>query len=151
MAPPLAPARSGTYDYPVLSTRQEVFMRARAFAVFSTLLLAGLLACGGGSDSSGPVCCGPKGAVTVGPGVQFTSRHNNSNNPAVDTIAVGDTITWTWQGSLPHSVRSTGSPSFTSSGTQTTGEYKVKFTAAGTYTYDCAVHGASMTGRVVVQ
>ena len=93
-------------------------------------------------------------AVTVGD-IFFTSGHNGSSNPAVDTVAAGGTVTWTWGGSesLPHSVQSTGSPSFTSSAIQTgSGKtYQFTFTAPGTYQYDCAVHGQMMTGTIVVQ
>jgi len=32
------------------------------------------------------------------------SSYNGTMNPAVDTIPVGGTVTWTWTGSLPHSV-----------------------------------------------
>jgi plastocyanin len=81
----------------------------------------------------------------------FTSVHNNSSNPAVDTIAAGGTVTWTWHGAIGHSVESTGMPSFTSSAIQITGTYQMTFVTAGTYTYDCAVHGAAMTGRIVVR
>jgi plastocyanin len=53
---------------------------------------------------------------------------------------------------LPHSVQSTGSPSFTSSGILTGpgSTYQFTFTAPGTYQYDCAVHGTMMTGTIVV-
>jgi plastocyanin len=81
----------------------------------------------------------------------FKSSRNNSQNPAVDTIAVGGTVTWTWVGAASHSVQSLGSPSFTSSTIKTSGTYAFTFNTAGTYTYDCAVHGASMTGIVIVQ
>src|SRR5437016_3861350 len=56
-------------------------------------------------------------AVTLGD-IFFKSVLNGSSNPAVDTVAVGGTVTWTWATTeaLPHSVQSTGSPSFTSSG-----------------------------------
>lgn len=81
----------------------------------------------------------------------FKSGHNNTQNPAVDTVGVGGTVTWTWAGANPHSVESTGSPSFTSSTVKTSGTYAFTFNAAGTYTYDCAVHGAAMTGTVVVR
>jgi plastocyanin len=92
------------------------------------------------------------GAVTVGAGIQFLSSHNGSRNPAVDTISVDGTVTWTWTGSLPHSVESMGSSSFTSSDIKTgSGSYAVKFTAPGTYQYECAVHGSAMTGTIVVQ
>ena len=91
-------------------------------------------------------------AVTVGAGIVFTSVRNGSQNPAVDTIAAGGTVTWTWaSGSIGHSVRSSGSPSFTSSAVMTTGSYPVMFTTAGTYRYDCAVHGSGMTGTIVVR
>jgi len=70
----------------------------------------------------------------------------------VDTIPVGGTVTWTWTGSLPHGVQSTGSTSFTSSGIKTgTGTHVVTFTAPGTYQYDCAVHGTAMRGTIVVR
>ncbi|HVO35303.1 MAG TPA: Ig-like domain-containing protein, partial [Gemmatimonadales bacterium] len=81
----------------------------------------------------------------------FKSGANGSQNPAVDTIAVGGTVTWTWGGAVGHSVQSLGSPSFTSSSIKTSGTYAITFTSAGTYQYDCAVHGLSMTGTVVVK
>jgi len=91
-------------------------------------------------------------AVTVGPGISFKSARNSTSNPAVDTIAVNGTVTWTWAaGSISHSVQSTGSPSFTSSATQTSGSYSFTFTATGTYQYDCVVHGTGMTGTIVVR
>jgi plastocyanin len=103
---------------------------------------------GGGGGTGG----GPVGSVTAGPGIQFVSGHNGSSNTAVDTIAVGATVTWSWTGSLPHSVQSVGSPSFASSGTMTgSGTYAVTFPTAGTYQYDCAVHGQLMTGTIVVR
>lgn len=93
-------------------------------------------------------------SVTVGDDF-FASVHNSTSNPAVDTIAAGGTVTWTWGTSFnPHAVRSTGTPSFTSeSGTQTgSGKtFQVTFATPGTYTYDCSVHGAAMTGRIVVR
>jgi plastocyanin len=89
--------------------------------------------------------------VAVGAGIVFTSNRNSTHNPAVDTVAVGGTVTWTWaSGSIPHSVRSTGSPSFPSSSIMSSGTHSATFGTAGTYSYDCAVHGSLMTGRIVV-
>lgn len=92
-------------------------------------------------------------AVTVGD-IFFQSGHNGSRNPAVDTVAVNGTVTWTWATTeaLPHSVQSIGSTSFTSSGILTGAgqSYSFTFTAPGTYQYDCAVHGQMMTGSIVV-
>jgi plastocyanin len=93
-------------------------------------------------------------AVSVA-NISFSSGQNGTSNPAVDTIAVGGTVTWTWNntGTTTHSVESLGLPHFTSSpiqsGNGTT--HKFTFTTAGTYQYDCAVHGPLMTGRVVVR
>lgn len=89
-------------------------------------------------------------AVTVGDNF-FRSVNNNSANAAIDTLAVGGTVTWTWAGSGTHSVESLGSPSFASSTTKTSGTYARTFGVAGTYTYDCVIHGGSMTGTVIVR
>jgi len=90
-------------------------------------------------------------SVTVGSGISFTSRRNGTSNPAVDTIGVGGTITWVWAGG-DHGVGSTGSPSFTGQTvSQSSGTFAVTFAVAGTYTYDCIVHGTAMTGRIVVR
>jgi plastocyanin len=88
--------------------------------------------------------------VLVGAGNIFSSQRNLSNNPAVDTIAVGGVVTWQGQGGN-HTAQSQGSPSFTSSGTLGTGTYLFTFAVAGTYQYDCAIHGSIMTGRIVVR
>jgi len=112
---------------------------------------------GGGAPVGGDAGGGPApstAAVTVGNNV-FRSGHNGSANAAVDTVAVGGTVTWTWTntGSVPHSVQSQGSPGFTSSAVQTGdgSTYQLVFSTAGTYQYDCAVHGTAMSGRIVVR
>jgi plastocyanin len=107
-----------------------------------------------GNGNGGGAGGGPVGTVTVG-NIFFESGHNGTRNPAQDTVAVGQTVTWTWTntGSEPHSVRSEGSPSFTSSAVMTGNgsTYSFTFTTPGTYQYDCAVHGAAMSGTIVVQ
>ena len=135
-------------------------------AVIGLLGLASLAGCGGyggassyggggggyGGGGGGGAGGGPVGSVTAGPGIQFVSGHNGSTNAAVDTVTIGGTVTWTWTGSLPHSVQSVGSQSFASSSTMTgSGTYAVRFDAPGTYQYDCAVHGQLMTGTIVVR
>ena len=109
---------------------------------------------GGGATTPAPAAPAPAtAAVTVGD-IFFKSALNGSSNPAVDTVAVNGTVTWTWAAGadLPHSVQSTGSPSFTSSGilSGAGNTYQFKFAAPGTYQYDCAIHGQLMTGRIVV-
>jgi plastocyanin len=106
---------------------------------------------GGGNTNGTPP---QAAAVTVG-NILFKSGQNGTTNPAVDTIAVGGTVTWTWvsTGDISHSVQSIGAPSFTSSAIQAGNgkTYQAQFTAAGTYQYDCAVHGAAMSGTIVVR
>ncbi len=102
----------------------------------------------GGTPTSGDV------AVIVG-NIFMKSGHNGSANPAVDTVAVGGSVTWTWTntGNVPHGIESLASPSFPT-GTVLTGDgntYRVTFNTAGTYQYDCLVHGTMMPGRIVVR
>ncbi len=72
--------------------------------------------------------------MTVG-NIFFKSGHDGSSNPAVDTVAAGGTVTWTWTstGNVPHSVESIGSRTFTSSAIQS-GDgvtYQMQFADAG--------------------
>jgi plastocyanin len=111
---------------------------------------------GGGSVGGGTGGTPASGDVAVIVGNNFMkSGHNGSVNPAVDTVAAGGSVTWTWTntGSVPHSIQSLGTPVFRNS-TVLTGNgstYRVTFKTAGTYEYDCAVHGAMMSGTIVVQ
>jgi plastocyanin len=133
-----------------------------ARAYFAVLALAGVVvaaACFSEHSTPTTPTTPPPGtapataAVNVGD-IFFTSALNGSSNPAVDTVAVNGTVTWTWVAGdvLPHSVQSLGSPSFTSSGILSGpgNTYQFTFTAPGTYQYDCAVHGQLMTGSIVV-
>ena len=102
----------------------------------------------GGTPTSGDV------AVIVGD-IFMKSVNHGSVNPAVDTVAVGGSVTWTWTntGNVPHGIQSLGSPSFPT-GTVLTGDgktYRVTFNTAGTYQYDCLVHGTMMPGTIVVR
>jgi len=134
--------------------------------IFRTSILAAVAATAIGCSSSNTTGPGTGGTVGNGPGggpvgsvivgnIKFESGHNGTINPAVDTVAVGQAVTWTWTatGATSHSVESIGSPAFTSSQIMTGSGmvYSFTFTQAGTYHYQCAVHGAAMTGTVVVQ
>lgn len=109
---------------------------------------------GGGGGVGGGAGGGPVGHVTVGNNF-FQSAHNGTLNEAVDTISAGSTVTWSWAASGSHSIQSTGtqpdvfrnSVVMSSSGSS----YAVMFSTPGTYTYDCSIHGAAMSGRIVVQ
>jgi plastocyanin len=108
----------------------------------------------GGGTSGGTGAIPLTAAVTVGNDF-FKSGRNGTVNAAVDTVAVGGSVTWTWasNGNVPHSVQSIGSPVFTSSGVQTPAgsTYQVTFPSGGTYHYQCIVHGSAMSGTIVVR
>ncbi|TMF71441.1 MAG: hypothetical protein E6I13_04595 [Chloroflexi bacterium] len=123
-------------------------MRRMPLMVAATLLAA----CGGVTSPGGSGH--PVGDVLVG-NIFFRSAHNGTTNPAVDTIAAGDSITWAWNAPGSHSIQSTGLvPEIFRNSVVMSGaddSYTVTFRNPGTYTYQCAVHGAAMTGRIVVQ
>ena len=133
-------------------------MRGLNWLAMTTLITA--LGCGGtGSGMVGCNGCGggnpPAGSVTVSVGNDFfRSDRNRSMNDAVDTVAVGTKVTWTWTntGMTPHNVQSLGTPGFTSGPVETGNgsSYEVTFTTPGVYRYNCAIHGNLMTGTVVV-
>jgi plastocyanin len=106
-------------------------------------------ACG---DSSGPDHQPPVVSIDVGNDF-FTSVRNGSSNPAVDTVAVNGMVTWTWTARGTHDIVPTGTPSFPESQDmlEPGSTYSVTFTAPGTYTYECEIHGPPMIGRIVVQ
>jgi plastocyanin len=143
------------------STYQVVFRRAGTYqydcAIHGMMMTGRIVVLGAATPAPTPTpppsVTPSTAAVTVGD-IFFKSGRNGSSNPAVDTVAVNGTVTWTWASNetLPHSVQSLGSPSFTSSAVQQgPGKtYKFTFTAPGTYQYDCAVHGQLMTGSIVV-
>ena len=101
-----------------------------------------------------PRAAGPDIQVTVGNDF-FRSVQNGSQNPAVDTIAAGARVTWTWNAAGSHSIQSTGLPPAVFRNSVVMGAagstYSVRLFNPGTYDYDCAVHGAAMTGRIVVR
>jgi plastocyanin len=146
---------------PVRSERMTTGMKARMKIPAWWLALAVAVALAGCSDDDddGDITTPGDGTsssrtVTVG-NIFFESNSNSTRNPAVDTVSTGGTVTWDWSGTgnVPHSVESEGTPQFTSSSTLTGDDqsYTVTFPTAGTYQYDCAVHGSQMTGTIVVR
>lgn len=79
---------------------------------------------------------------------------NIAFHPAVVHIKTGQSVTWKWEDAdidTQHNVTSTGPDTFTSSTTKMSGTYTIKFAKAGTYNFECTIHPASMTGKVIVQ
>jgi plastocyanin len=66
-------------------------------------------------------------------------------------IQRGDSVRWVWVGSLEHNVTVTRGPRRFSSATKSSGVYRKRLRARGTYRYVCTVHPSNMRGRVVVR
>lgn len=70
---------------------------------------------------------------------------DNDFEPAAVEVAVGDTVTWTWDGGNPHDVAGEGF----ASELQRDGTFTHTFEDAGEFPYVCTVH-RGMRGLVVV-
>jgi plastocyanin len=125
------------------------------------LAIVSVSACGGssgyptGSGSQNPP---PGGQQPPPSGSSAISVENNRFDPSSTTVSVGTTVTWSWDSCdddgyggrtcVSHNVTfdaGGGSP------TQSSGTYTRQFNAAGTFNYRCSVHGAPMTGQIVVR
>jgi plastocyanin len=70
-------------------------------------------------------------------------------SPRIVTIKKGDSVRWSWSGSIPHNVR--GSGGINSGPNATRDTYTKRFTRAGSYSVRCTLHaaiGQTMTVRV---
>jgi plastocyanin len=75
--------------------------------------------------------------------------HQFKFEPAQLTVPVGATVTWTNGDEETHTVTATDR-TYTSTGLEHAETFTHRFTAAGTYTYFCALH-PHMTATVVVR
>lgn len=117
-----------------------------------TAATAVVLACSGTSYSS-PTA--PGGNNNPG-GTQSNNTLNvqisgGAFQPAVDTVAVNATVTWTFNEG-PHNVTFQDG---VASGDQSSGTYQRTFSVAGSYAYRCTIHSSNftsgMTGTIVVR
>ncbi len=77
---------------------------------------------------------------------------DNRYTPATLTVAAGTKVTWTWSGNNPHSVTGKFNGQDVLSPTrQGSGSFDFTFDKAGTFAYQCGIHGAAMTATIVVQ
>lgn len=94
----------------------------------------------------------PEGCVGIDAKVQIDGG-SLSFFPLTVTIDAGQPACWTWQGSMPHSVKSDDG-SFSSGAPAERGNFKRTFNTPGTYGYFCQVHGSAtggMRGTVIVR
>ena len=112
-------------------------------------VLAFAAACGGGGEPTGNGGGGGGGNTCTSTSTSVTVN-NNSFTPRCTTVPAGSTITWTWGNNATNGHNVTF-PTPPSSATETTGTFQRTFAAAGTFSYLCTVHGAAMSGSIVVQ
>lgn len=116
-------------------------------------VLAFAISCGGSDEPTGnngnTGNTGATGATgATGSTTTSIDVDDNSYSPSSTTVPAGSTITWTWIGGNQHSVTFS---SGTNSAVQSTGTFQRTFPTAGTFNYQCSVHGAAMSGSIKVQ
>ena len=94
---------------------------------------------------------GLSGTALAATKVVFTTAQNTFDPKSV-TINVGDTVSWTNNGGVGHTVTST-SDNWEKDNPIAVPQQSTsfRFTKAGTYTYQCSTHAPGMSGTVVVK
>ena len=127
---------------------------ALALMVVSSALAAG---CGDDDDDTAATATRPAattagGASSVPNNLTKVTVSDNKFTPSNLQVPIGANVTWEWTGSNPHSVVGTfdgkeiQSPKLTG-----TGVYLEAFQKAGTFEYQCGVHGAAMKGTITIK
>lgn len=119
--------------------------------VFTTVAVACLFGCGGGSTSPQMQNVNtppPPGGVAV---------TNNAFSPTSLTVAAGTSVQWAWDSCTgdPYNGQTCVSHNIVfddgvTSGLLDHGTYSRTFATAGTYPYHCAIHGPAMSGSITV-
>ena len=106
---------------------------------------AGVAACGGsGDDGAAPAAAqAPKAAGTT------VSVQDNSFSPATIKVAKGDTVTFTNEGGIDHTVTATSGAKFDSGSLAPGATFKFTAEKAGTVGYVCTFH-PGMQGTIEV-
>lgn len=119
--------------------RRSVFI-----AGLSVILMLGVAGLGLGQKNSIAIAQDKSSSLEV-------KIDNFSFGPAILTVAVGTTVTWTNRDDIPHTVVSTDdAKTFKSKVLDTDEKFSFTFNKAGTYPYFCSIH-PKMTGKVIVQ
>jgi plastocyanin len=105
-------------------------------------LAAGLAACGGYGDDSAP-------AAAQAPAANAVSVQDNTFKPADLKVKAGDTVTFTNDGAVAHTVTATAGAKFDSGVLQPGKTFKFVATGKGTISYVCTIH-PGMQGTIEV-
>jgi plastocyanin len=127
-----------------------------ALGACAALLAIAAVACGDDDDDvTATATVGGNGADNGSGAAQAATVAvaDNSFTPARVTIATGGTVTWEWGGEFPHSVVGdfAGTPVESDAMTGVGNTFAFTFDEAGTFNYQCGVHGESMAGTIVIE
>jgi plastocyanin len=117
---------------------------------FTTVAIACMFGCGGSGGTTDPI-------INTPPPPGGISVENNLFSPTPKTVTAGTTVQWAWnscsgdiysgQTCVSHNIVFDDG---VTSGVQDHGAYSRTFATAGTYNYHCAIHGAAMSGSIIV-
>lgn len=107
----------------------------RLAAIAAALAIAGFAAVGA--------------AIAGGAGASNVTIENFAFTPPAITVAAGQTVTWTNNDDIPHTVRAVDG-SFHSKAMDTSDSYSFTFAKPGVYSYFCSLH-PKMVGKVIVK
>ena len=112
-----------------------MFKRTITICLTVAVLGAGVTACGGdSSDDSGAAAKAPASGGTA------VSVQDNSFKPADLKVAVGDTVTFTNEGAIAHTVTATDGADFDSGSIAPGATFTFTAKTAGTVSYVCTFH-----------
>ena len=119
-----------------------------SIAVLAIALLA-LVGCAGSTPAANTPSTSATPAPGAGTAAASVAISNFAFSPADLTVKVGDSVTWTNNDSVAHTITSDAGD-FDSGSIAQGATYTHKFDKAGTVSYHCAVH-PSMTAKITVQ
>lgn len=133
-------------------------------AVMACLTIAGLAfgGCGGGRQTGGATettseahtptssQVGPTTNPAVGRGMAQVAMHNNHFVPSEIKVKKGQTVIWTNEDGVEHTVTAQSGASFNSGTLEPGVTYKWKAKTPGTARYYCTIHGQQMSGAITV-
>jgi plastocyanin len=118
--------------------KTPIFRNQTALLLVPAFIFAAFLISGCSKSSSDP-----------SPGTNEVWMQNTAFSPATINVAVNATVKWTNKDNFDHSIEA-DDKSWGSGNMGPGATFSHKFTAAGTYTYNCPIH-PGMNGTVVVQ
>lgn len=131
----------------------RLHLHAATLHAAALLSVFAVAACGG-DDQTPPPATATGGTSSPARGQSLISIEVSDNKftPSNLTVPKGTKITWDWTGANAHSVIGKWQETRVQSEQLTGhGSFSFTFETAGTFDYQCGVHGAAMTARVTVK